>query len=65
MAGAFCCFDEATVRSRRVGVIDDVMTTGSTLAACADALRAAHAGRVYGIVVARALDTPQAGRREP
>jgi ComF family protein len=64
MAGAFRCADGAMVRGRRVGVVDDVMTTGSTLAACADALRAAHAGRVYGIVVARAVDTPEAARRE-
>jgi len=53
VAGAFICSAPGAVCGRRVGIVDDVMTTGSTLRACADALRAAGAARVFGVVVAR------------
>ncbi len=36
-----------------IAVIDDVCTTGATLAACAQALYAAGAEKVYGLTVAR------------
>lgn len=36
---------------RRVIVLDDVMTTGSTLDACADALKEAGVDEVYGLVL--------------
>jgi len=42
------------VRGKRVLVIDDVTTSGSTLDACADALLKADADRVYGLTLARA-----------
>lgn len=42
------------VASRRVLVVDDVCTTGSTLAACSRALTAAGASAVYAAVVAKA-----------
>ncbi len=38
---------------KRVLLIDDVRTTGSTLAECARALRAGGAARVYSLVLAR------------
>jgi ComF family protein len=44
----------------RVGLVDDVMTTGSTLGAAARALLAADAGSVDALVVAR---TPPPGRK--
>mgnify|MGYP002081499967 CR=1 FL=1 len=36
-------------------LIDDVLTTGATLSACARALKKAGAARVDALVVARAL----------
>lgn len=51
--GAFRCVDRARVAEKRVLLIDDVMTTGSTLEACAAALKEAGARRVWGYTLAR------------
>jgi ComF family protein len=49
--GAFTA--DSSVSGRRVLVVDDVMTTGATIAECAMALRSAGARSVYGLTFAR------------
>jgi ComF family protein len=60
--GAFSVAEPERVRGRVVVLIDDVMTTGSTLSACAEALKAAGAERVLALTLARA--TPQFPNRD-
>jgi ComF family protein len=52
--GAFTA-NVSKVQEKVVLVIDDVMTTGSTINACAQALRKAGASAVYGLTLARAV----------
>lgn len=52
MAGAFRAIDR-WAKEKTILVIDDVITTGSTINACAHALIAAGARRVYGMTLAR------------
>ena len=51
IADAFEC--PSDVQSRRYILIDDVVTTGSTMSACANALKDAGAANVWGIAFAR------------
>lgn len=51
--GAFACIAPDQVRDRRLLLVDDVCTTGSTLLACAEPLFRAKAQSVWGVVVAR------------
>lgn len=52
--GAFSSSDKS-VQGKVVLIVDDVTTTGSTISACAKALRAAGASKVYGLTLARAV----------
>jgi predicted amidophosphoribosyltransferase len=52
--GAFAMRQGDRVDNLRVLLLDDVMTTGATLDACARALRDAGARSVLGLTVARA-----------
>ena len=52
--GAFAAADAACIKGRRVLLVDDVMTTGATLDACARVLKAAGARYVSSLTLARA-----------
>jgi hypothetical protein len=49
------------VKNRSVIVADDIMTTGATLAACANALYDKGAAEVYGAAIVRAVRRPRCG----
>ena len=53
VAGAFACMPgHPLVEGRRLVLLDDVCTTGATLAACAETLLAAGAREVWGLALA-------------
>lgn len=53
MENVFQCLKPDQVRNRKVIVVDDISTTGSTLNDCARALKGAGATEVIGLVFAR------------
>lgn len=50
--GAFAVAEGAQVAGRDILLVDDIMTTGTTLAACARTLKRAGAENVYALVLA-------------
>lgn len=55
--GVFSVVRPERIRDKRIVLVDDVMTTGATLSACAQALKSAGARSVYALTLARA--TPE------
>lgn len=53
--GAFGVRDPESLAGKRVLLVDDVLTTGSTMRACVDALRAAEVTAVIAVTVARGI----------
>jgi ComF family protein len=53
--GAFSVSDPALLRDKRIILVDDVYTTGSTVAECTRVLFKADAAAVYVVTIARAL----------
>ncbi len=51
MSDSFRC--ESSLEGQKVLLVDDVVTTGSTMFACADALKDAGAASVWGLALAR------------
>jgi len=51
--GAFAVKDAGRLKGKRVLLVDDVLTTGSTMRACAEALREAGVAAVCAVTVAR------------
>lgn len=47
--------DSSVVKGKSILIMDDVATTGSTIAACTTALRTAEAQEIYVLTIARAL----------
>ncbi|WP_279342299.1 ComF family protein [Geotalea sp. SG265] len=53
--GAFSVSQPKTIAGRRIIVVDDVLTTGSTVEECTKVLKKAGAAEVFIVTVARAL----------
>lgn len=51
--GVFVCQNENLIKNKRILLVDDVFTTGSTMEECAIVLKKAGAKEVWGVVVAR------------
>ena len=55
VSGAFAVRDPRRLEGKRVLLVDDVYTTGSTLRACAESLHEAGVAAVFAVTVARSV----------
>ncbi|MBI5781346.1 MAG: ComF family protein [Rhodocyclales bacterium] len=62
LRGAFAVERVQAIAGRRVGVVDDVLTTGATLQSLAGALLEAGAASVHGVVLARTASPVRRGQ---
>ena len=53
MATAFVVANKNIIRGKNIIIIDDILTTGTTLNECAKVLKEAGAKKVWGLVLAR------------
>ena len=56
IAGAYRALEKAPIAGRRVLLIDDIVTTGSTLSECARTLKEAGAAKVFCAALARSRE---------
>ncbi len=54
--GAFDVIEGASVRGKRILLLDDIYTTGTTMSECATVLRSNGAEKVFGLVLASDFD---------